>query len=437
MDRDLARSTLRFKDTPDRTTLWRGIAAVILFVFAFGLAWGSLTREAWPLALGILPLLVLLEERRQLMRTAIGAGFMMPAALPIGWGLWQLGHPIMAGIVPLAAIALFVAGLLTLRLGLTCLALIALPIWPNNPLIYLAALELSREAFLAAALIITIIEWLPYRLWLRRGMAVLVAFTITFAALQMAPTPQRQSPHNGYLLGSYTPRITSITPYAEWRALSDWASIGTARGAQIVVLPESATYEAEGVPPWCRDLDLMPKHLYAGVLLEDGRAEMRYYTAETCPKGAPFAYAELPIPYLTDGAGGGQAGAEAGAQVSAAPYTPQPLPFEPFAFWDDLIIRATGLAPDPVTRPAIGPLSLADWVICFEAFSLTYWLGVDPTIDAPLIVVSNDSWTDPLPVPTMRRKFSIAMARMIGRDVLFAERGATTILGYYLEETGP
>lgn len=435
----MARATtpqLHFASKPDRSYLWRGLGIAIYFSAAFGVAWGSLTIEAWPLAIGLLPLLVLLEARSLSLRAAIGAGWMMPAALPIGWGLWQLDHPLMAFAVPFAAIALFVTSLLTLRLGLTCLALIALPVWPNNPLIYLADLGLSREALLAAALIAALAEWLPYHLWLRRSLAMLAAFALTYLALTPKPVSQ-QTAFNGFLLGSYTPRIQAVTPYGEWRAIADWANTSETRGVKIVVLPESATHESELVPAWCRDLSLMPDHLYAGVLLDDGRAELRYYTSETCPTGTPFGYADLPIPYLTDGYSLGQAGArdprpregietqDVGSQSEGASSH-----LAPFAFWDDLILRATGLTPDPITRPAIGPLTHADWVICFEASSLTYWLGVDPNTPTPILVLSNDSWTDPIPVPTMRRKFGRAMARMIGRDVHFAERGRSLILGH-------
>lgn len=434
----MARATapeLHFINKPDRSYLWLGLGIAIYFCVSVAVAWGSLTIEDWPLAIGLLPLLVLLEACGISLRTAIGAGWMMPAALPIGWGLWQLGHPLMAFAVPLAAIALFVASLLTLRLGLTCLALIALPIWPNNPLIYLADLGLSREALLATALIVVIVEWLPYHRWLRRSLAMLAAFALTFLALMPKPVSQ-QSVFNGYLLGNYTTRIQAVTPYGEWRAIAEWAGTDQARGAEIVILPESATHEAEAVPPWCRDLSLMPDDLYAGVLLDDGRAELRYYTQETCPNGIPFGYADLPIPYLTDGHSPQQDGAggtrlREGAEtrdLGSQPDTPSPR-LAPFAFWDDLIWRATGLTPDPKPRPAVGPLTHADWVICFEAFSLTYWLGVDPNTPTPIFVLSNDSWTDPIPVPTMRRKFSIAVSRMIGRDVLFAERGRSLILG--------
>jgi hypothetical protein len=77
----------------------------------------------------------------------------------------------------------------------------------------------------------------------------------------------------------------------------------------------------------------------------------------------------------------------------------------------------------PVATDPQDQITQTRWLACFEGFSLAAWLKT--VLDSPrsVIVVSNDYWTEPLPISNLRRKVSRNFERLFALEVYHADTG--------------
>ena len=93
--------------------------------------------------------------------------------------------------------------------------------------------------------------------------------------------------------------------------------------------------------------------------------------------------------------------------------------------------RAT--APVPVSGE-LAEAPAPHWLICFEAFSLRRWVDLGLEVNGTgakarsVVILSNDRWTKPFPVPALRRKVSKQFERLLGVDVVHADTGQTVLV---------
>lgn len=305
-----------------------------------------------------------------------------------GWGLVQMGQPVLL-VTGLAGLGVAVCLMLVSLLGTAgAVALLAfIPFVPGSPLLATGSLlpgagGLAPFAVMIAALFI---ERVPVG-WTRAAvLAGTAASGFAFSYVMFAPLQE------------------SARPAAQWeevaldipRALSlPSQSLAT----QQAMLPNGTYITGENqirsnnhalFTGWCNFAQQNNSVIYLGI--EDamtGRARVGVVRPDQdCGETTPAYAALVGIPGLTGGW----------------------MPEIPVAVQDQDTLADTG------------------WLACFEGFSLMSWSGIGLSGHKTVVVVSNDVWTDPIPVARLRRKIGAEFARLLGITVVFADRGHTLL----------
>lgn len=363
-------------------------SAVQVFFLSFALATVGLWVYELPLWINIIPVILVFFYPSYRFKALIGLGWMLPIAIPTFWGLWSIGHPVWAVIISLSG--MFGFALIGARIGYSVLSLILLfiPHWIASPVSMIADL-VPAGGWSGVAVVFGLWVALDIMAWLKVGMYRKAAFLLTaMAGLGIYNLTEPFSLGQSTLPYTITERdlanVAAITPRGEWAQISETIS----PDATGIILGESATDNGATslIPDWCRWSEQTGTAIYAGIRTDEGGSEAWLIDPQSCSDGTPVYRPMISIPGIT-----GDWGVD-----TATLYPP---------------------------TSAI----LADWMICFEAFSIARWANIRADQPHPIVVLSNDSWTAPLPVRIMRRKVAEALADLLDRDIYFADRGVTLL----------
>ena len=340
---------------------------------------GGMLATHLPLWTAGLPLLMAIGiGTRSARAVSFGAWVAVPAAI-CARGLVGLGFPPELVVPAAMAVTVILAWTAALAgVGLASLAVTLIPPFPASPVIPLADMlpALGPAALAGAAAALFVIEVIGSRV-LRWGgvLALALALGIWKATAPFPPPPE------GWVSMSVP---TAVTERGRWIAIRNALRPGTtaALGEAVISADDPAA-----VSFWCRAVTDRDLTLYIGVTesyLRSDRGAVRRFDRSSCADGrtpGPVARAWIGIPGLTGG------------------WTPMPGAFP-----------SSGDAPH--------------FLICLEAFLPWAWFRThtDPAA-APIIVISNDGAFGDLPVPSLRRKATAAMAGMLGIPALHAETG--------------
>ena len=377
---------MRLTETAPLPWLWLGAsscAAAAVFV------------PSAPLQLALAPLLMAVWRGTRPARTLAAAMFLAPPCALCAWGLAGTGlSPALAvsGAAALCA-ALSAAAAVT---GVTAAGamIAAVPFLPFSPAAAVAAgiPGLGLPGLVSAALALAAVEALR-RPRIRGSLVLALA-----AAALLAEAWRPSAPDTAGWTEMREP--AALTERARWIALRSLVPPGSE-----LVLGENvfAAGDSGALAFWCAAAASRGLTVYAGVS-ESGsgrlRGTVRRLDASSCAGGGLTVYAaRFGIPLLTGG-------------------------------WTRM---------DPPARPSSEPSGAADWLLCLEAFLPQAWA---PLLagrgGGPVLVLSNDSAFDALPLPggrsaeravrALRRKAADAMAGLSGRAALHAETGKTFLL---------
>ncbi len=342
-----------------------------------------------PFAVAVLPFVAALCFRKPKYRGLIVAPYFLAIAVIAGWGLIQMGfvawHVALAGVVLSALCSAMVA---YLGVTIACVVLALLPFFPGHPLLAAGAVVSNATVWSLMMLVCAcgVIEGLASR---RRYSTPAAAFMLVlgFVALGM----QSFSP------GPVTPR--ELVAAQQWQEITTNAGLmPTKRGQMVAImskLDDGGTYiTGENIltsqdrfetEMWCRVIASNNATVYLGIQdAQSGRSQVHVLRADSDCDQLPLAYA---------------------AQVAIPSITGNVWPFSP------AVVDSENTLPQ------------TQWLACFEGFSLISWIRVGLARSANVIIVSNDFWTEPLPISELRRKISANMGRAFGVRVYHADRG--------------
>lgn len=374
------------------------VSAIALFICGLPLVAAAFVHEAMPFWTAILPLAVGIALGTPLARGAAMATFLLPAALICAWGFIGIGaSPLLAW--PAAVLIVAALAGMTSLTGITAATVLmtAIPTFPASPILPFSD---ALPAFGLSGLVVALgfAAALEYgRDWARAsgviGLGIIGSLSLLSAQssnrffLQDAPVwVEERVP-------------VALTERTRWIALRDSLDPGA-----VAVLGENV-FEAgdvEALRFWCRAAETRDLTLYIGVAEPFGpatRGAVWRIDRETCQDRtrSPAVYrAQYGIPGVTG--------------------TWARMP----AFHDDN--APTG-----------------DVLICLEAFLPWSWVPLLQGTAAsrgPIVVLSNDAASWPIPVHVLRRKAAGAMAELAGRPVHHAETGQTVLVKLELREWG-
>ena len=373
---------------------WRDLGAALL---SFGATGAGFLIEEVPFATAYLPFLAALlfgndVSGARVLRFALVCGHFGWVAILSATGLIGLGLSPFA-VVPGALLAVGFAGLLYAWFGLALptLVLSIMPLFHASPLLVTGALLPGTGLWGLAALLL--LAWLiegqssPRR---RIGqVGVLAVLLVGWDTFYQARPTTRASEFDEVRLQP----VPAITRRAEWTAMLDQAEHG-----DTLILGENIFGADDWAARswWCRELAERDVSAWIGVLGEGDVAEVWRFDDATCPEGTPVYRSRTGVPLVTE------------------------------TWW-----RAT--APVPVSGE-LAEAPAPHWLICFEAFSLRRWVDLGLEVNGTgakarsVVILSNDRWTKPFPVPALRRKVSKQFERLLGVDVVHADTGQTVLV---------
>ena len=332
-----------------------------------------------------LPLFVALFSARIERRAALVMGHFGVTVTIAAIGLLALGYDpwlIIGGtLFSLIGLALLMA---RFGIGIISIVLLLLPWFPGNPLFMAGAVFPSSgliglAAFAAAVILIERLKDLQWKL-----LAGVFAFALpslfiwdmqesTFGRWIVLAPPLEQT----FALDGFEPVQASFylsdAPLRQIQFAFLEAPAGSTliTGENLLKSPNSETLTS-----LCRIVKVAESNLYVGIEAEDGRGEIWYFSPETCAEPEQTYRAVLGIPGLT------------GPELASP----------------GLALRETGLS--RAQDHEFGFLA------CFEGFSLHRWAAYALSGQTSIAVVSNDHWTNPLPLHQLRQKVGNTMARL-------------------------
>lgn len=351
-----------------------------------------------PFWIAYLPFIGALITTRRSVRFALVSGHYAIIIGIAAWGLISLGHPVW--IVIAAAVAVTCAlGAVFAYLGVgfaTTFLFFAVPFLPGNPLLITGSLYPGLGNF-GSVLLLGACCAIPY--WkaptARVAMALfLIALPSSFVwsqqgraflqtvGLQLDPV---ESPAlAGFVVQAQGSRRFE-NPY--WQLQLDL--IKAEAGAQVItgenVIKAS---DKDTLQTICRSVAARDFDVFLGVQTVEGRAEVWKLDPEVCPNTELAYRAQVGIPAITG-------------------------PVYPSL---SKMLTASGLGKG--APPEMGFLA------CFEAFIVHRWIAMDFNHVDSVAVVSNDSWTEPLPIALLRKKVSAEFARQYNLTVAHANSQA-------------
>lgn len=375
-----------------KSTLRESLSARVLLIVLWsgGTTAFGFFAASFGLWIAYIPFLLALLTKNRIRRAALAFGHFAVIAAIACWGLIALGYTPWIVIGAGAAAALTLATLYgALGVAIASIALLALPYMPGNPLLITGALFPGTGLYgLAAVLCLAFVA--TSRRFPKTRMSILAFIPVvslffwdiqddTFGRfIGVAPDPARTTALDGFEL---MPVSTQGAQPNRWEMQLALAKLNLGStiitGENAVQAGDPATIRA-----LCRAVRIGDLKLYLGVQAADGRAEVHLLDAEACAESRVVYRAALGIPSLT------------------GPALPEL----------SMLRELNGLGVEPTPD---APAFLA----CFEAFSLHRWIALALNGQQSVAVLSNDIWTEPLPIARLRRKVSAQLARLFQIDV--------------------
>lgn len=357
-----------------------------------------------PFGIAYTPFLMALVTRSRGYRAALVAGHFAIVFDIAATGLVQLGFSGWSvGFGFLFALSTLSAGFALFGVGLAAVILLLIPYFPGNPLLITGALY---PGFGIGGIVLLAAASMAVAYWKTTGARFLAVLLTIILPSVTVHSIQNGGFWNIPLLRSWTQTAPRTTPQSEGDAAkSAFESIALSRSkdagliwrllialrdipkGSLVITGENVltAEDAHGQRILCRMARASELDLYVGVASADGTGEIWRLGAETCPQGTRVYRAVIGIPGLTG------------------------------AFWPDVTELGA-----PVNLAAA--LDGVGFLACFEAFTLHRWIAMGLSDFETVVVVSNDQWTNPLPVALLRAKVSDQFAKLFGIEVVHAGR---------------
>lgn len=365
---------------------------------------GFFIESAW-LWVAYLPFLFALITTDRGLRGALVAGHFAVIAAISCWGLIALGYTPWAVIVFGSAASLLLGAIFSvLGVGLASVLLLAIPYFPGNPLLIAGTLY-PGTGF--TGLILLVLGTLLVSFWKTSLSRAATMFFLCMPSIFLwdlrdeaagryfgiAPEEDRVTALAGFEIQPIGLDGKQMSRWDMQRALNDLPEGST------IVTGENALKAQDGAAlrALCRVVRVRDLTLYLGVQGADGRAQIRRLDQGTCDDGALVYTAALGIPGLT------------------GPVLPE-----------------VGML--NIERIDEAGEAVPDFLACFEAFSIHRWIALATHQASSVIAVSNDSWTDPLPIAALRVKVSAQLARLFQIDIAHTNTAAPSV---WLLREGP
>ena len=420
---DMVKSQGRLRFRRNATAAYAGRAASvshvkhqwqIFWLFLWGLSAAILTAAGFffdsvPLALAYTPFLAaLITPSRGLRAALVGGHFAIvfeiaaTGLLHMGFSAWIVFPGFLLAVLTLSA------GFAIFGVGLAAVILLFIPYFPGNPLLITGTLYPGFGVFGIVLLAASSMAAARWRAPWARVLAVFLTIALPSVAVHSAQndgflnipllrgwtqtasltTRQSEGDDRARLFESVALSRSSGTDIADtnltWHLLLALRDIP--KGSLVITGENLLTAEDDiGQRILCRMARASELDLYVGVASADGPGEIWRYSGQTCPEGTRIYRAVIGIPGITG------------------------------AFWPDT--TDTGA---PVNVPTA--LDRTGFLACFEAFTLHRWIAMGLRGLKTVVVVSNDHWTDPLPVALLRTKVSNQFAQLFGIEVFHAGR---------------
>ncbi|ART99361.1 hypothetical protein [Yoonia vestfoldensis] len=365
-------------------------AGLISAAFVSAGFFGTGIEFAW----AVLPLIFALCCKTRLFRAVWTIPYFLGIGVIAGWGLVSMGSPI--ALVTLLMLALSVALTCLLVFAGTAVGLLVLafvPFLPGHPFLALGTIAPNGgfTAIMFAFIFVFVLEKLS-----RFSKGVAITGIVVCAALlwnleagwkyaagfwiyQLAAEDVVSTPQWVEVPVSYVPDVSDRLRSEMLRSAMEPNGVYIT-GENIVRSSDRLALQS-----WCAFAQSNNVAVFLGVQeVETGRATVVLVQPDGECTGSNVVYAAwIGIPEITG---------------SWTPFTP--------------------VAIDPQDQVA-----QTRWLACFEGFSLAAWLKT--ALDRPrsVIIVSNDYWTEPLPVSNLRRKVSRNFERLFALDVYHADAG--------------
>lgn len=374
-------------------------AGLISAAFVSAGFFGTGIEFAW----AVLPLIFALRCKTRLLCAVWTIPYFLGIGVIAGWGLVSMGSPI--ALVTLLMLALSVALTCLLVFAGTAAGLLVLafvPFLPGHPFLALGTIAPNGGfvAIIVAIIFVFLLEKLP-----KDSRAVEVAGAIICATL-LWNVGAGGSYADG--LGNNRSAAEDVVSAPQWGEVpvsdapsaSDRLRSAMLRSAMepngVYITGENIVRSSDrlALQSWCEFAQSDNVAVFLGVQeVETGRASVVLVQPDNECTGSNVVYAAwIGIPEITG---------------SWTPFAP--------------------VATDPEDQ-----ITQTRWLACFEGFSLAAWLKT--ALDRPrsVIIVSNDYWTEPLPISNLRRKVSRNFERLFAFEVYHADAGRNLLK---LEET--
>ncbi len=343
--------------------------------------------EAVPFFVAYIPFLVAIVSDRLSTKFWSVAGYFIWPVVISAWGLIQLGHnPLYVAPLAFLIVGSFSAITAWGSVGLVGLLLGVIPFFPGSPLLITGSIlpgwDIWSYFFLVPFLIFVELHRIPAAKIVYLGLLAIFTTTLHLADFRM-----------GVLSKNAVSAQKVIYPTAQSIAISDIQAV-TRNGYWDAIasrIPENTTAilgenifrhtERVGWSYWCRTAIEKNATLFIGVQGKNSIGEVWKFDAQVCPTPERVYQAQIGVPGIT------------------GEWTPN------VTDWDEW------RAPNPEPQ----------WLICFEAFSMVRWGGVGLSGASHALVISNDKWTEPLPVGVLRRHVGREFDKLFGIKTVHAD----------------
>lgn len=343
-------------------------------------------------AWAVLPLIFALRCESRLFRTAWIFPYFMAIGIISGWGLVSMEYPV----APVIILAVVLSGALTSLLvlagtsiGLVALALV--PFVPGHPFLALGTIAPNGgfAAIVLAFVVVFVLEKLPKASKSVETMAMVICLGFLWnlgAGVNYARGGSivKSEAEVGVSAPSWVEAPVPYIHEASDRLRSQMLrSVMEPNGVYITGENIILSSDDLSLQSWCHFAQSKNVTVFLGVqLVETGRASVvKLQPASKC-SASNLVYASwIGIPEITG---------------AWAPFAP--------------------LVVDPQDQ-----VQQTSWLACFEGFSFAAWLKTALNEPQSVIIVSNDYWTEPLPISNLRRKVSRNFERLFGLDVYHAD----------------
>ncbi len=378
-------------------TSWRYSPTVLewcLFCLCTSLTAAGFFLEMVPFFVAYIPFLfAIISDSLRTKFWSVAGYFTWPVVISV-WGLIQLDHdPLYA--IPLAAFIVVALSAVTAwgTVGLVGLFLGLVPFFPGSPLLITGSIlpgwDIWAYFFIVPFLIFVELHRIPAAKTVYLGL--LTIFTATLHLSDFRVGVLSNNALSGGKVIYPTPQSVTISDIQAITRTGYWDAIASRVPERATVILGENIFKQEersGWSYWCRVAKDKNATLFIGVQGEGAVGEVWKFTNTTCPTPERIYQAQIGVPGVT------------GDWVPNIP---------DWRTWAQP-------SPDP------------QWLICFEAFSMFRWAGIGFSGASHTVVISNDRWTEPLPVGVLRRKVGRQFEKLFGIKTVYAETGRNLII---------